>query len=251
MAGVLIPASDRRQDDHAGQRQQREPGKTALTPWQDEERRNERAKRIAEIAADLEQRLRETVRATGSQPRQPRRFRMEDRRTDAHQCGTGEQRDKGRRESNGSKPYKHARHAERQRIGLRPAIGEETDDGLQERCDALINEGQKTDLAEGKIEPALENRINGRQQRCRQIIEQVAEGNRGKNRECGVGLLPANNSFSHGVGIPYSPFVDCSRDGALPQRVLWGPYPYVVRHKERRSKSEVRRLSQSCIAPMR
>lgn len=124
---------------------------------------------------------------------------MEDRRADAEEGGAGEEHEEPRSEGRYGQPNERASHAERQRIGLRPMIGIETDDGLQQRSDALINQRDKADLPESKIETALENGIDRRQQRRRQVIEQMTEADRGKNRKCGrAGLLPANDGLGHG-----------------------------------------------------
>src|SRR6185437_15302582 len=61
LAGALIPARQDRQDRDAAECGEREPRDARLAARQNEERRGQRTKRGTEIAADLEQRLREAV----------------------------------------------------------------------------------------------------------------------------------------------------------------------------------------------
>ena len=63
----------------------------------DDEGGEQRARRSAEIAADLEQRLREAVAAAGRHARHARGFRMKDRRAHADQRGREQDDRIGRR----------------------------------------------------------------------------------------------------------------------------------------------------------
>ncbi len=148
MAGISVPAPEPRQDHHAGKRCQRKPRQARLAARQNEEGRRQRAERIAEIAADLKQRLGKTMRAARRRAGEPRGFRMEDRRAEAQQRGACKEHEEPRREGRDGEPNERAGHAERQRIGLRPMIGIEADDGLQQRSDALVNERDQADLPE-------------------------------------------------------------------------------------------------------
>ncbi len=200
MAGVLVPASHHCEENDAGERQQREPGETLLAARQDEKRRDQRGERIAEIAADLKQRLRKAMRAARSQPSDAGGFGVEDRRTDPEQGRASQHDQKSRRKSQNRKAQQRAGHAERQRIRLRAVIGVEPDHWLQQRGDALIDQRDDADLREVEIEIALKHRINGRQQRRRHVVEEVAKRNRAENRNgCGAGLLPANNGLAQGI----------------------------------------------------
>ncbi len=107
---------------------------------------------------------------------------------------------KARRKSQYCKAQQRAGHAKRQRIGLRPMIGVKTDDRLQQRRDALIDQRDEADLREAEIEVAFEHRINSRQQRRRHIVEEMAKGDRSENRNgCGAGLWPADNGLAQGI----------------------------------------------------
>lgn len=59
----LVPVPDPRQHDDGEEGRQREPGDAALAARDDEKCRQQRPQRRADIAADLEERLRQTVLA--------------------------------------------------------------------------------------------------------------------------------------------------------------------------------------------
>ena len=99
MPVLLIPVAEPGQDDDARQSGEREPGKPGLPARQDDERGRQRAKRRAEIAADLKQRLGEPVRAAGSEPGDARGFGVEDRGSEPEQHRAGNQHAIARRES--------------------------------------------------------------------------------------------------------------------------------------------------------
>src|SRR5579872_2541939 len=129
------------------------------------------------------------MRPAGGESGDPRRFRMKDRRADAEQRRPGDKRQVIRREGQGDEAKQGRAHAEGQRIGLRPAIGIETDQRLQQRSRDLIGQRQQPDLAEGEVEAALEDWIDRRQQRLHHVVEQVTEADRSKNRKCGRAAL--------------------------------------------------------------
>ena len=106
VASAFIPASQAQSEAHANKRHQREPGEAALSPRQNDERRQQRAERVADIAADLEKRLCESVSTARGQPGKTRRFRMEDRAAKPEQRPTGEQHGEAGRE--GQRDYDQA-----------------------------------------------------------------------------------------------------------------------------------------------
>ena len=67
----FVPAPHEGKDAHAAERHQREPRQAFLPARQNEKCRQQRTERAAEIAADLKQRLRETVRAAGRKTGEP------------------------------------------------------------------------------------------------------------------------------------------------------------------------------------
>ena len=80
-----VPATDLEQHEDGDQRQAREPHDARLSVRHHHEGGEQRARRGADIAAHLKQRLREAVSAAGRHARHPRSFGMEDRRAHADQ----------------------------------------------------------------------------------------------------------------------------------------------------------------------
>jgi hypothetical protein len=66
-------------------------------------------------------------------------------------------------------------HADGQRLGHRMAIGGDADDRLEQRGGALEDEGEQADLPELQGEILGEDRIDRRQQRLHDVVEQMAE----------------------------------------------------------------------------
>ena len=65
-----------------------------LPARRDQERREQRAERRSDVAADLEERLRQPVAAARRHACDPRRFGVEDRRADADETSGGDQQPK-------------------------------------------------------------------------------------------------------------------------------------------------------------
>jgi hypothetical protein len=85
---------------------------------------------------------------------------------------------------------------------LRLAIGVETDQRLQQRGDALQDQRDQSDLTEAQIERALEDRIDRRQQRHDQVVQQMAKADRRQDDKCSAaGLLPAHDGLCHGRNL--------------------------------------------------
>ncbi len=175
VAVAPIPVPEPGEHDDAAERHQREPGKAALPAWENDECGGERPERGAEIAADLEQRLREAMRSARREAGHARRFGMEDGRTQPQQHRAGHQYRVARREGERDQPGHRRGHSERQRIGHRPAVGVEADERLKQRGRHLISESQKPDLREAQVEVSLQDGIDGGKQRLQHVIEQMAE----------------------------------------------------------------------------
>ncbi len=126
------PAPDPGQHDYAQQCEQRKPCDAFLPQGDHDERRKQRTDRGADIAADLEYRLGESMCTAGGHARDAGGFGVKHARAGSDQrCGEqqqpkivcgGEQQQAAQREA----------HAHRQRVGLGFAIREPADDGLQE-----------------------------------------------------------------------------------------------------------------------
>ena len=73
-------------------------------------------------------------------------------------------------------------HAGRERIGLRAPVGEEADEGLEERRGHLEDEGDQPDLAEIELKAVLEDRIDRRQERLDGVVQAMADARRDQDR---------------------------------------------------------------------
>jgi hypothetical protein len=182
-AACAIPVADLEQDQHRHQRRTAEPDQALLALRHHDEGGQQWTRRLAEVAADLEQRLRQAVAAAGRHARHARSFGMKHRGAHADHrrrqqdqrigAGLGHQQQAGQREA----------HADHQGIGLRPAVGVEPDQRLQHRGRALEGQRDQADLAERKGVGILENGIQRRHQRLHHVVQQMAEAEREDDRE--------------------------------------------------------------------
>jgi hypothetical protein len=69
-------------------------------------------------------------------------------------------------------------HAGDQRIGHRPAVGDEADDRLEQRSGGVEGEGDEADLGVGQREGFAQNRVERRQQRLDGVVEEMREADR-------------------------------------------------------------------------
>ena len=108
---------------------------------------------------------------------------MEDRGADAHQRRTEEEERIVGGIGEDEDPRHGEGHADRQRVGLGPAVGEAADERLEERARHLEGERQHAELDEVEPEPAPEQRIERGKQRLHRVVEEVADADRGENGE--------------------------------------------------------------------
>ena len=104
-----------------------------------------------------------------------------------------------------------------QRVGLRPLVGVEADDRLQQRRGELIGERDEADLPEVELEARLQHRIDRRQQRLQHVVQQVADAD---GDEHGEGSARERTSSSI---KPNAPVLDARkriRLCAYPRRVV-------------------------------
>src|SRR5215813_8677821 len=80
---AFVPTADEQQDATAGNGAEREPRDAGLTSGHHDKCGKQRTDRGTGVSTHLEQRLRKAVASAGSDSRDPRRFGMEDGRTDA------------------------------------------------------------------------------------------------------------------------------------------------------------------------
>src|SRR5215471_514563 len=100
---------------------------------------------------------------------------MEDGGADSDEAGGDEQPVEGGRDGEQEKAAERGGHPGSQRIGFRVLVSELADDGLQERGYDLVGESEETEVGEVEVEAALEDGVDGGQQRLHHVVEEVAE----------------------------------------------------------------------------
>ncbi|EGE55424.1 hypothetical protein RHECNPAF_930071 [Rhizobium etli CNPAF512] len=186
-AGVLapmahVPVAHPAQHDHADHGDGGKPRDAVLPERQHDEGGKQRTDRLAGIAADLKKGLRKTVATTGGKTGDTRRFRMEDRRTEADQACRQQQQCETAGVAEQNKTAKGARHADRQRIGHRPAVGDDPDHRLQQGSGDLKRHGKKADLHEVQVVIRLEQRVERGEQRLHDVVQHMTEADCHQNR---------------------------------------------------------------------
>ena len=124
-----IPAADRGQQHDRGQREQGEGQDRPLPERHDDEGGEQRAGRLAEIAADLKQALGEAMPAARRRPGDARGLGMKDGAADADQRHRDKQQRIGVGEGEADEANQRERHASRQQRVHRPAVGDEAENG--------------------------------------------------------------------------------------------------------------------------
>ena len=200
-AAAVRPLADAPEHDDGNEREERAPGEARLAVRQHEKRADQRSERRADVAADLKERLREAVLAARGHARDPRRFRVKDRRADAHQPGGGDEHAEGRRDREQQEPGERDAHAGDERVRHRPAIRVEADERLQQRCGQQQRERQQPDLREAEAEGLLEHGVQGGEQRLDRVVEEMRHadaGEHGKRRPARLPLRPRGNAQGGG-----------------------------------------------------
>ena len=186
-----VPIADREEHRHRQQCRRRKPADTRLTSRDHDERCEHGPERRPDIAADLEQRLRQAMATTRRHPCNPRGFGMEDggtnaderRRKDQHRVAAGTRQQQQSDKCN--------RHTDSERVGLRPMVGKHPDRRLQYRRDQLRGQRDHSDLREAEPIGVLQHRIERRQQRPHHIVQEMRKAERQKDREDGALRDPA------------------------------------------------------------
>ncbi len=173
---LLVPATQHQGDAEEEQRSQAEPGHVALAERNDNGRCQQRAQRRAGVAADLEGRLGQAEAPARGQARNTRGFRVEGRRADPHQCRGQQDHGEAADEGQHHDTHQGTQGTQRQQVRRRSAIGEEADPRLQQRGGDLERQGNHADLGETQVVVGLEHRVDRRQHRLDQVIDQVRQG---------------------------------------------------------------------------
>ena len=132
----------------------------ALAVRRDQESRDQRADRRPGVAANLKDRLRQTVLAAGRHARDPRRLRVEYRRADADEVAASSSSGNVHAVESSSETDQRERHAGGQRQRRGPTVGDEPDNRLQYRGGEHQREGHHADLRKAQVERALEHGVD-------------------------------------------------------------------------------------------
>src|SRR5690242_19785857 len=128
----MSPDPDGQQYADAEGRDGREPRDAALSVGSDNERREQRSERLADVAGRLEERLAQTWPRPRGGPREQRRLRMKDGGADANETHGKEQPTERVRLRDQRQPQERRPHTERQGVGMGPAIGPEPHERLEQ-----------------------------------------------------------------------------------------------------------------------
>ena len=133
------------------------PGDAALAIAGDDQGGGQRAQRLAGIAADLEQRLRQTVPAARGHARDPAGFGMKHRRTAARSaCAeTDHHADSCRPATAPASPNRVATMPQGSDQGIGRLSAANADGRLQQRSGCLERQGDKSDLGEIQMQRAF------------------------------------------------------------------------------------------------
>jgi hypothetical protein len=174
------------QYEHAGEGREGEPQDARLPVGQDDEGGKQRPYGGAEVAADLEHRLGETVAAPRGHARHARGLRVKHRGAGTDQSGRAQQQSVAVRIGEQRQAGEGEGHAGGERIGPGTRVGVAADQRLQDGGRDLVGEGHDPDLPEGQVVTVLEHGIQRRQQRLHHIVEQMTEADCGQHRERGL-----------------------------------------------------------------
>jgi hypothetical protein len=152
-----------------------------ITIARNDQGRQHGAHRRAETAAELKHRLRESVTPTRRQPRDPRRLRMEHRRSQPDQRRRDQDDWINMRDAQQQQSEERESHADRERERLRLLVGEMPDERLQQRRGELERERDHAYLRKVQRIGLLEDRIDRRDQRLHRVVEEMREADAGQH----------------------------------------------------------------------
>ncbi len=215
-----VPLGDAGQDENGGEGEHGERQHRTLAERHDDEGRHQRPQRLAEIAADLEQALREAVAPAGGRARRARGLGVKNRAADADHRHRRQQQRVIPAERQRHQAGQRERHRRGQGVGHRAAVGEEADERLQQRGGELKGEGDQPGLEERQRQLIAKHRIERRGERLHHVVEhmraaggeQHAVGGRARGAD---GRSRSDFLDAHAGGVPGKGQGEFSRRGAL------------------------------------
>ena len=103
--------------------------------------------------------------------------------TDAHECRSGKNGHVGGRHGKSQQTDHRDAHADGERVRLRPAVGVEAHDRLEQRSGQLQRKCNAANLSVIQMEAGFQQGINGGDQRLHRVIQKVAKADGKKNRK--------------------------------------------------------------------
>ena len=183
---ALIPGAHFPQHGEREHRGDPKPGEARLAVGNDDPGSEQRPRRAAGVAADLEYRLRQAMATAGGETRDARGFGMKDGRARTDQGRRREDARIIRRPRQDEEAGQRESHAGAQRVACRMLVGVDADDRLQHRRAHLVGESYGADLREAEVEAALQQGIDGDDQRLDHVVEKMRETNRSEHVEAGL-----------------------------------------------------------------
>ena len=138
-----------------------------------DESRQQRAKRLSEVPADLKQALREAVPAARSRAGDARRLGVEHGAADADKRHRQQDQQIGIGESQQHQADQREGHARRQDEIHRPLVQAHPDHRLKEGGGELEDESDEADLEKAQREALTEDRIKRRGERLHDVVQHV------------------------------------------------------------------------------
>ena len=206
-----IPATHLQQDHDGEQGEKSEPGdvRTALRAVpQYQKGREQRPERLPDVAADLEDRLGESVAAARRQARHARGFGMEGRGAAADQPDRKHHQGITGRHGEQQQAAQRKAHADRQESRKRMPVGDRANHRLEQRSCELEGERDRADLEEPEIELSLEQRVERQDHRLHDVVQRMRRADPGESAptaQCATGYDFSHEMKAQRIGASVAP----------------------------------------------
>jgi len=135
--------------------------------------------------ADLKEGLGKAAPRPGGHVRHARGFRVKDGGAQADGGGRNEHERVAVGPGQHEQPHEGQAHAHRQRMGHRPFVGDQADDGLEQGRGALKGEGDPAELRKAQAKRIPQHGINGGQECLDGVIQQMGKADGEQHRQDG------------------------------------------------------------------
>jgi len=111
---------------------------------------------------------------------------MKHRGADSHQRCSNEHRSVAGSDGEREQSNHGDAHAHGEGVGLRAAVGVQTDDGLEQGSSQLRSERNAADLPVVEMKSVAQHGVDGRKERLHRVVQQVAKADGKQNGEDGA-----------------------------------------------------------------